>query len=154
MKKSAGILLYKKMNDKIEFLLVHPGGPYFAKKDEGVWSIPKGEYEVTESPLEAAIREFKEETGYDVNGAFTELNPVKLKSGKEVHAWAAKGDLDCEGIVSNSFKMEWPPKSGKIKEFPEIDRAGWFSPEESRRKINLSQFSFIEQVLVIEKILG
>ncbi len=94
MKKSAGILLYKKMNDKIEFLLVHPGGPYFAKKDEGVWSIPKGEYEVTESPLEAAIREFKEETGYDVNGEFTELNPVKLKSGKEVNAWAAKGDLD------------------------------------------------------------
>lgn len=123
MKKSAGILLYKKHKGRLNVLLVHPGGPFWARKDEGSWSVPKGEFTDDEAALSAAQREFLEETGQAVNGPFIELGAVRQKSGKLVYAWAAEGELDPENISSNTFEMEWPPRSGKLKQFPEIDKA-------------------------------
>lgn len=146
-KKSAGILLYRRLNTQFEFFLVHPGGPFFKNKDLGVWSIPKGEYLDDEEPLTAAKREFYEETGQPVNGDFVPLDPVTLKSGKIVHAWALEGDIDTATIVSNYFEMEWPPKSGKKQSFPEIDRGGWFNIEEAKLKINGGQLGLIEGFL-------
>ncbi|BAU53979.1 NUDIX domain-containing protein [Mucilaginibacter gotjawali] len=146
-KKSAGILLYRKINRQFEFFLVHPGGPYFKNKDLGVWSIPKGEYPEDEEPLAAAKREFFEETGQHVDGDFILLAPVTLKSGKIVHAWALEGDIDPAKITSNLFEMEWPPKSGKMKSFPEIDRADWFDADEAKIKINGGQASLIDYFL-------
>jgi len=147
-KKSAGILLYR-FHEKIpEFLLVHPGGPFWAKKDLGAWSIPKGEFEASENPLDAAIREVEEELGIKVSGEFIELKPVKLKSGKIVFAWALQHDTDPASIKSNTFEFEWPPKSGKKILIPEVDQAGWFSVEEARKKINAGQIHLIEELII------
>jgi len=134
-KKSAGILLYRFYNNLKEVLLVHPGGPFWAKKDLGAWSIPKGEFEAGENPLDAAKRELEEETGIKAEGNFIELTPVKQKSGKLVYAWALQKDIDPANIRSNSFEIEWPPKSGKKKSFPEIDKAAWFNIDEAGSKI-------------------
>jgi predicted NUDIX family NTP pyrophosphohydrolase len=150
-KKSAGILLYRKQDQRLEVFLVHPGGPFWAKKDEGAWSVPKGEFEEGEKPLEAARREFREETGFDVDGRFAALTPLKQPSGKVIYAWAAAGDLDAAAIKSNTFTMEWPPKSGKIQEFPEVDRGGWFGIPEAREKLLPGQRPFLDELL---KLLG
>ena len=145
-KNSAGILLHRLRGSGIEVFLVHPGGPFWAKKDAGAWSIPKGEFEAGEDPLEAAKREFKEETGFAVAGNFIELTPVKQPGGKVVYAWAVMGDCEADSIKSNTFSLEWPPRSGKRKEFPEVDRAGWFTPEVAREKILKGQLNFLEEL--------
>src|SRR6187551_1893957 len=124
--KSAGILLFRIKNDIPEVLLVHPGGPLWQNKDKGIWSVPKGEFD-SEDPLEAAKREFTEELGISIDGNFIELGTLKQKSGKLVFAWALKGDFDTAKTKSNFFNLEWPPKSGIIKQYPEIDRAEWFT---------------------------
>ena len=147
MKISAGILMFRKREKTIQFLLVHPGGPFFSKKEEGVWSIPKGEFMTEEEPLAAAIREFEEETGHKPSGNFIELNPILQKGGKKVLCWAVEGDLDHEQITSNTFEMEWPPRTGKMKSFPEIDKAAWFGIEEAMRLINEKQAQFLEELL-------
>jgi predicted NUDIX family NTP pyrophosphohydrolase len=144
--QSAGVLLYRKINNQLQVFLVHPGGPFFKNKDLGVWSIPKGEFLNDEESLAAAKREFEEETGQAIDGNFIPLNPVKLKSGKKVYAWAVEGDINHETIFSNLFEMEWPPKSGKKQSFPEIDRAGWFEVGEAKLKINTAQTAFIEEL--------
>ena len=144
--QSAGILLYRKTNNHLQVFLVHPGGPFFKNKDQGAWSIPKGEFSDDEEALLAAKREFEEETGQAIDGNFIPLNPVKLKSGKKVYAWAVEGDINHETIFSNLFEMEWPPKSGKKQSFPEIDRAGWFEVDEAKLKINTAQAAFIEEL--------
>lgn len=145
-KQSAGVLLYRKLNNILQVFLVHPGGPFWKNKDDGAWSIPKGEYEDGEDPLEAARREFFEETGQNIDGDFIALNSIKLKSGKIVHAWAVAGDIDQDNIKSNLFEMEWPPKSGKTQAFPEIDRGEWFSVEEAKVKINAAQAGLVEEL--------
>src|SRR5436190_2512655 len=145
-KKSAGILLYRIKKNQPEVLLVHPGGPFWAKKDLGSWSIPKGEYEEGEDPLDAARREVEEETGLQVKGPFIELAPVKQKGGKLVVAWAAEGDFDPATIKSNEFEMEWPPKSGKRKTFPEVDKAGWFTIPEAIEKIVEGQIPLLKEM--------
>lgn len=145
MSKSAGILLYRIKNNVPEVLLAHPGGPYWSHKDAGAWTIPKGEFTDEEQPLQAAKREFKEETGGDVAGEFIELRPVKLKSRKTVYAWLLKGDMDATKIKSNLFELEWPPKSGLKKQFPEIDKAQWFNINDAKEKINPGQLGFIEE---------
>jgi len=145
-KNSAGILLHRLRGSGIEVFLVHPGGPFWATKDAGAWSIPKGEFEAGEDPLEAAKREFKEETGFAVAGNFIELTPVKQPGGKVVYAWAVMGDCEADSIKSNTFSLEWPPRSGKRKEFPEVDRAGWFTPEVAREKILKGQLNFLEEL--------
>lgn len=147
MRKSAGILLYRLQKTGLEVLLVHPGGPFWAGKDAGVWSIPKGEYMEGESPLQAAIRELEEETGYKACGPFLPLNPIRQKAGKQVIAWAAAGDLDPETIQSNTFKIQWPPKSGKWITIPEVDKAAWFTPSVAKEKINPAQVSFIDELV-------
>jgi len=144
-KKSAGIILYRTQNDLFEILLVHPGGPFWVKKDEGAWTIPKGEFD-DEDPLEAAKREFEEETGKKVSGKFIELKPVKQKSGKLIFAWAVEGNMDTATIKSNEFEIEWPPGSGKMKSFPEIDKAGWFTIRDAAIKINPGQLSLIKEL--------
>ena len=144
--QSAGILLYRKINNNLQVFLVHPGGPFFKNKDLGAWSIPKGEFLDDEESLIAAKREFEEETGQVIDGNFIPLSPVKLKSGKRVYAWAVEGDIDHKTIFSNLFEMEWPPKSGKKQSFPEIDRAGWFEVDEAKLKINIAQAAFIEEL--------
>lgn len=146
MRTSAGILLYRKGANGPEVFLVHPGGPFWKNKDAGAWSIPKGEYGEDEEALNAAQREFHEETGQKVSGPFLELTPVKQKSGKLVRAWAAEGDINAQEIVSNTFKAEWPYRSGKWHEFPEVDRADWFAPEEARQKINPAQAALIDEL--------
>jgi predicted NUDIX family NTP pyrophosphohydrolase len=146
--QSAGILLYRKINNKLQVFLVHPGGPFFKNKDLGAWSIPKGEFSEGEEALLAAKREFEEETGQPIDGNFIPLTSVKLKSGKTVYAWAVEGDINHETIFSNLFEMEWPPKSGKKQSFPEIDRAGWFEVGEAKLKINIAQAAFIEQLVL------
>lgn len=146
-KRSAGILLYRRRDGEIEIFLVHPGGPFWMKKDAGAWSIPKGEYAEGDDPLEAAKREFREETGFDLQvGALHELSEIKLASGKVVTAWAVEGDCDAATIQSNTFSIEWPPKSGKKQEFPEVDRAAWFSFAEARNKINAAQCAFLDRL--------
>ncbi|WP_276504223.1 NUDIX domain-containing protein [Terrimonas pollutisoli] len=145
-KKSAGILLYRFSVGLPEVLLVHPGGPFWAKKDIGAWSIPKGEFEAEEDPLSAAQRELEEETGIKAEGNFIELTPVKQKNGKLVYAWALEKEVDAGSIKSNSFEMEWPPKSGKKKSFPEIDKAAWFGVTEAKEKILAGQVPFINEL--------
>lgn len=147
MKKSAGILLYKNIKSEIYFFIAHPGGPFWKNKDEGSWSIPKGEFTDEEEPLNAAIREFHEETGILLEGDFTELNPVKLKSGKKIFAWALEKDVDASSIVSNEFPLEWPPRSGKFITIPEIDKCGWFTEKEAIEKLNVAQGDFIKELL-------
>jgi predicted NUDIX family NTP pyrophosphohydrolase len=146
MKKSAGLLLYRKRNQTLEVFLVHPGGPFWARKDPGAWSIPKGEHTPDEDPLEAARREFEEETGFTVEGDFIELPQVKQRGGKLVKAWALEVDLDPGQIESNTFRMEWPPQSGTFKDFPEIDRAAWFPMDTARRKILRSQAPLLDHL--------
>lgn len=145
--RSAGILLFRRSGPEPELLLVHPGGPFWAKKDEGAWSIPKGVYEADEDPLAAARREFSEETGSAPDGDFIALGPFKQPGGKIVSAWAVEGDFDLAGFSSNSFSIEWPPKSGRRQEFPEADRAAWFRPEEALRKILKGQAPIVAALL-------
>ena len=144
-KKSAGILLYRTSSKSLEVFLVHPGGPFWKNKDEGSWSIPKGEFDEDEEPLHAAIREFKEETGIVLKGDLIELTPVKQKSGKLVYAFAKEHDLDPSQIKSNEFEMEWP-KSGKKKMFPEIDKAEWFDMKAAKEKIINGQLSLLNEL--------
>jgi predicted NUDIX family NTP pyrophosphohydrolase len=146
-KQSAGILLYRIKNQQPEFFLVHPGGPFWLKKDAGAWSIPKGEIEEGEDAMNVAVREFKEETGQEIIGKFIPLELVKQKAGKLILAWAVEGDVDETKILSNTFEIEWPPKSGKMKTFPEIDKAEWFSTEVAKEKINPAQANFINELL-------
>ena len=148
-KTSAGILMYRRCKGLLEVLLVHPGGPFWAKKDAGSWSIPKGEYGPGEEPLDVAKREFEEETGFKVVGEFHPLRALKQPSGKLVDAWTLEGDCDASAIKSNTFSMEWPPHSGKQQEFPEVDRAGWFNIEHAKEKILKGQTGFIEELLEI-----
>jgi len=145
---SAGILLHRPGADGPEVLLVHPGGPYWAKKDEGAWSIPKGECEPGEDPRLRALVEFAEETGtaLDPSTELAELGTVKLKSGKLVVGFAAAGDLDADAITSNTFELEWPPRSGRRQAFPEVDRAAWFGLEEARRRINPAQVALLDRL--------
>ncbi len=133
---------------ELEVLLVHPGGPFWAKKDKGAWSIPKGEFQ-DEAPLDAAIREVKEELGLTLSGHFIELTPVKQPGGKWVYAWALEGQCDTANITSNTFTMEWPPRSGRVQKFPEVDRAEWFGIEEAKKKILGGQLPLLEQLRVI-----
>ncbi|GAB2981814.1 NUDIX domain-containing protein [Mucilaginibacter puniceus] len=145
-KQSAGILLYRKVNRQLEVFLVHPGGPFFKNKDDGVWSIPKGEFLDDEDALIAAKREFEEETGQSIEGNFIKLKPIKLKSGKTVHAWAVEGNIDQDIITSNLFEMEWPPRSGKMASFVEVDRAAWFEPPVAKVKVNPAQIALIDEL--------
>ncbi len=150
MKKfSAGLLVYRFKNKKLEVFLVHPGGPFWVKKDKGAWSIPKGEYLEEEDPLLAAKREFFEETGHKIEGDFKKLTPLRQHSGKIISAWAVEGDIDINNIKSNTFTIEWPPHSGKFVEFPELDRAEWFSPDIASQKILKGQSGFIEELCKI-----
>jgi predicted NUDIX family NTP pyrophosphohydrolase len=146
-KQSAGILLYRIRDNQPEVFIVHPGGPFFRNKDNGVWSIPKGEFTDGEEALDAAKREFEEETGQKINGEFIQLDPVTLKSGKKIYCWAVEGDIDHETIVSNLFEIEWPPRSGKKQTFPEIDRAAWFDAKTAKIKLNEAQAKLVENLL-------
>jgi predicted NUDIX family NTP pyrophosphohydrolase len=146
-RQSAGILLYRLTGGAPEVLLVHPGGPFWARKDAGAWSIPKGEYDDTEDPLVCALREFEEETGTALDPKEpAELGSIRQRSGKLVSAWAAEGDLDADSIRSNTFTMEWPPRSGTMAAFPEVDRAGWFGLDEAREKLNPAQAEFVDRL--------
>ena len=146
-RQSAGILLFRRRGGSVELLLVHPGGPFWAKKDDGAWSIPKGLFEDGEDALAAAQREFEEETGMRPAGPFTELGVFKQPGGKRVFAFAAEGELDLASFRSNCFSMEWPPRSGRMQEFPEADRAAWFDPEAARVKLTRGQQPIIEALL-------
>jgi predicted NUDIX family NTP pyrophosphohydrolase len=145
-KTSAGLLMYRLTDDGIQVLLIHPGGPFWKNKDERAWSIPKGEVEPGEDLLAVAKREFEEELGFKPSGDFTQLTPVRQKGGKVVHAWAFEGDCDPSRITSNTFTIEWPPKSGRQMEFPEVDRAEFFDLETAKRKINPGQVPLLEEL--------
>lgn len=146
MRTSAGILLFRKTSARVEYFLVHPGGPFWKNKDNGAWSIPKGEFEEGEEPLKAAQREFEEETGVALKGDFIELKPVKQKSGKIVYAWACEGDIDNTIIQSNTIKIEWPPRSGRQIEIPEVDKANWFSFETAKEKMIPGQVPLLQEL--------
>jgi len=150
-KRSAGILVYRRGAGDWEVFLVHPGGPYWRNRDVGAWSIPKGEVGAGEDPQAAARRELAEETGFHAAPSLLSLAAVRQPGGKTVLAWAAEGDLDAAAIVSNTFAMEWPPRSGRLESFPEVDRAGWFTLHEARQKILAGQVPLIEQ---LERLLG
>ena len=145
-KQSAGILAFKKIENELEVFLVHPGGPFWKNKDAGAWSIPKGEFTNNENALAAAKREFLEETGMLITGEFVELQPVKLKSGKAVFAWAIEKDIDSNKIESNVFELEWPPHSGQMQSFPEVDKGAWFNMKQAREKLNIMQVNFLDQL--------
>lgn len=145
-KWSAGVLLYRMRGGEVEVFLVHPGGPYWARKDDGAWSIPKGEYDVGDDPLATAKREFREETGSELAGSFRALTPLAQPGGKVVSAWAVEGDLDAAIVRSNTFSLEWPPHSGKIQEFPEVDRGAWFDLHTARAKLLPGQRGFLNQL--------
>ena len=145
-KRSAGLLLYRRVGGTLEVFLVHPGGPFWAGKDEGAWSIPKGEYGEGEDPLAAARREFQEETGFTVDGTFRPLPPLRQPSGKLISAWAVEGDCDPSLLESNTFSMEWPPRSGRRADFPEVDRGAWFGAAEARRKLVKGQVPFVDEL--------
>ena len=147
-KRSAGLLLYRKRGEGIEVLLVHPGGPFWADRDAGAWSVPKGEVEIGEEGLAVARREFEEETGHSPPaGEPIDLGEIRQASGKVVHAWAVEGDLDPARVTSNTFMMEWPPRSGRQQEFPEVDRAQWFEPHDARRRMNSAQAELVDRLL-------
>ena len=145
-KRSAGVLLYRLRAGTLEVLLAHPGGPFWAKKDAGAWTIPKGEIGEGEDPESAARREMAEETGIEVAGELIALTPVRQRAGKTVLAWAAQGDCDPAGLRSNTFSMEWPPRSGKQQAFPEIDRGAWFALEEARARILPAQVALLDEL--------
>ena len=146
-KQSAGIVLYRERSGVLEVLLVHPGGPFWARKDLGVWSIPKGEYDEHEEPLACALREFEEELGVaPPTDTPSDLGSTRQAGGKVVRAWAVEGDLDPTRMRSNTFTLEWPPRSGAMREFPEVDRAEWFALAEARRRINRAQVVFLERL--------
>lgn len=147
-KLSSGLLLYRSREGTVEVLLVHPGGPYWAKRDDGAWSLPKGEYEASADPFQVAIREFREELGADPpsDGSPAFLGELRQPSGKRVCAWALEGDLDVGTIRSNTFTIEWPPGSGVAREFPEVDRAGWFGLGAARRKLVRGQVDFVDRL--------
>lgn len=149
-KISAGLLMYRYQGKVLQVFLVHPGGPFWMNKDLGAWSIPKGEFLPDDDPLEAAKREFFEETGFPAEGEFVPLNDIRQKGGKRVKAWIFRGNLNPEQIMSNTFQLEWPPRSGRIQSFPEVDRASWFSIAQARKKILKSQLPFLDE---LEKIL-
>jgi predicted NUDIX family NTP pyrophosphohydrolase len=153
-KQSAGIVAYRIRNEKVEVLLTHLGGPFWKHKDAGAWSIPKGEIEPGEDALACAKREFEEETGLKPTGNFVELQPVKLKSGKLVMAWAVEGDLDLRQFKSNSFTMEWPPRSGKMQEFPEVDGVAFFELGEAQIKINPGQVPLLKELAALRPSAG
>jgi len=144
--QTAGLLMYRLREKRLEVFLVHPGGPFWVRKDLGAWSIPKGEFGPGEDPEAAARREFREETGFTPARDLTPLEPVRQKGGKTVLAWAFAGDADPEAFRSNTFSMEWPPHSGRSESFPEVDRAAWFGLEEARRKINPAQAALLDQL--------
>ena len=145
-RRSAGLLMYRRSGGTLEVLLVHPGGPFWMKKDAGAWSIPKGEYEAGEEALAAAAREFQEETGLVARGPYTPLTPIRQPGGKVVEAWAFEGDCDAESLKSTTFSLEWPRGSGRRQEFPEVDRAGWFGLDEARRKILPAQAALLDEL--------
>jgi predicted NUDIX family NTP pyrophosphohydrolase len=145
--RSAGILLFRRTGDELEVLLVHPGGPFFARRDAGAWSIPKGLCEEGEEPLACARREFAEELGSPCpDGPALELGEIRQRNGKRVTAWAVEGDLDADAITSNTFTMQWPPRSGRTQEFPEVDRAGWFGLNEARERILAAQAPLLDRL--------
>jgi predicted NUDIX family NTP pyrophosphohydrolase len=147
-RRSAGIVLFRVSAGAPEMLLVHPGGPFWARRDAGAWSIPKGEYAEGDDPREAALREFEEETGTALPpGELIDLGTVKQKGGKLVRAWAVEGNLDADTVQSNTFTMQWPPRSGRFRTFPEVDRAGWFGAEEAREKLVSAQAEFVDRLL-------
>lgn len=149
-KQSAGIVLFRRRDGQLQVFLVHPGGPFWAKKDTGAWSIPKGEFQ-DEEPLIAAVREFREETGFELTtGDVRALGSARQSGGKVVHAFAVEGDLDPAALSSNTFTMEWPPRSGREEEFPEVDRGGWFTLNEARTKLHKGQIALIERLEAIE----
>lgn len=145
-KISAGLLMYRQVHGQTEVFLVHPGGPFWAKKDDGAWSIPKGQFSEDEEPLNAAKREFQEETGFVITGQFQSLYQVTQPGGKIVYAWAVKGDVDAAAIKSNTFSVEWPHGSGKVRQFPEVDQAGWFTINIARKKILKGQLAFLDRL--------
>jgi predicted NUDIX family NTP pyrophosphohydrolase len=150
-KRSAGVLLYRRRGDQLEVLLVHPGGPFWVRKDAGAWSIPKGEYEPGEDPLDAARREFEEELGVaPPDGPARDLGDIRQRSGKIVHGWALEGDLDAGTITSNTFELEWPPRSGKLIDVPEVDRAEWFTLERAREALNPAQVALLDRLVEAE----
>ena len=151
-RRSAGILLYRRAANDLEVLLVHPGGPFWTGRDAGAWSIPKGEYEPEDDPLAAARREFEEELGSAPPGTEPlQLGEVRQKSGKLVRAWALEGDLEATAAFSNNFTVEWPPRSGQMREFPEVDRAEWFTLAAAREKINSAQAAFLDRLAEVER---
>jgi predicted NUDIX family NTP pyrophosphohydrolase len=145
-KQSAGLVVYRKRAPGIEVLLVHPGGPFWKNKDNGAWSIPKGELTEGEDPLTVACREFQEELGQTIDGEFTPLAPIKQRSGKTVHAWAVEADVEVSQARSNTFTIEWPPRSGKQQEFREVDRVEWFGLDAALKKINVGQQQLLRQL--------
>ena len=145
-RQSAGVLVYRIHDRALEVLLVHPGGPFWKNKDDGAWSIPKGEIDADEDCLSAAKREFLEETGVAIDGDFRELTPLRLRSGKLVHAFAVEGDVDTSHLRSNTFALQWPPGSGKMQSFPEVDRYAWFALDLAARKINAGQRGFLVEL--------
>ncbi|ASZ13485.1 NUDIX domain-containing protein [Chitinophaga pendula] len=152
MKRSAGLLPYRQHYGELQYFLVHPGGPFFARKEAGWWTIVKGEYLVAEDPLAAAIREFEEETGYVLKGQFIALTPILQKGGKHITCWAIESSPDADNIRSNTFTIEWPPRSGRQQSFPEIDKAGWFNKSTARRLINERQIALLEELERLLKI--
>jgi len=148
VKLSAGILVYRLKNKEIEVFLCHPGGPFYKNKDNAVWTIPKGEFDESEEPFAAAKREFKEETGQEIDGDFIAMSPIKYKDGRKiVYAWAVEGNVDATKIRSNTFPLEWPPKSGKFIDVPEVDKGDWFEIEIARQKILPSLSSLLEDLI-------
>jgi len=143
---SAGILLHRVRDGVLEVFLVHPGGPFWRRRDEGAWSIPKGELEEGAEPLATALREFEEETGTALRGEYVPLLPIRQPGGKLVHAWAVEGDLDAATVISNTFSMEWPPRSGRQRSFPEVDRAAWFPLDQARTRIHAGQQGLLDQL--------
>ena len=148
-KRSAGLIMFRRLTGELEVFLVHPGGPIWAKKEEGVWTIPKGEYEDDEEPLAAARREFEEETGFKANGEFLNLGAITQKSGKRVAAWAFEGDCDPARLISNTCEIEWPPRSGRRLTIHEVDRGRWFSIEEARRYIRTEQQPLLDNLIAL-----
>lgn len=146
MKQSAGLLMYRRSGGTLQVLLARPGGPYWRGKDAGAWTLPKGEYQSPEEPLAAALREWREETGFPADGPFIALGDVRQKSGKRVSAWAFEGDCDPAALVCNTFELEWPPRSGRMRSFPELEEVRWFSLDEARERINTAQAAFLERL--------